>query len=58
MKAWGMSAWRYYPIYWGVRAGGWAAWNKHRKDGHPEAGKFADSPDILSKTIFASQTGK
>lgn len=46
MEAWGMPAWRYYPIYWGVRTGGWAAWNKHRKDGHPEDGKFKDSPDI------------
>jgi len=35
-----------YPIWWGVRAGGWVAWNKHRKDGHPQAGKFKDSPDI------------
>lgn len=50
MKVKGMSAWRYYPIYWGVRAGGWAAWNVHRKAGHPEAGKFAGSPDILSKS--------
>lgn len=47
MKAWGMSAWRYYPIYWGVRAGGWVAWNQHRKDGHPEAGKFSSTPDII-----------
>jgi hypothetical protein len=46
MKVWGMPAWRYYPIYWGVCAGGWAAWNAHRKAGHPEVGKFADSPDI------------
>jgi Protein of unknown function (DUF1353) len=51
MKAWGMSPWRYNPIYWGVRMGGWSAWNQHRKDGHPEAGKFAESPDILSKKI-------
>ncbi len=49
MKAWGMSRWRYYPIYWGVRVGGWSAWNEHRKVGHPEVGKFADNPDILSK---------
>lgn len=46
MKLKGMSAWRYEPIYWGVRAGGWAAWNKHRKDGHPQVGKFSDSPNI------------
>lgn len=36
----GIPAWRKYPIYWGVRLGGWYAWNKHRKDGHPEEGKF------------------
>jgi hypothetical protein len=48
MKVKGMSAWRYEPIYWGVRAGGWAAWNAHRKAGDPESGKFADSPDILA----------
>ncbi len=48
MKAWGMSAWRYYPIYWGVRAGGWAAWDEHRKLADPLVGKFADNPDILS----------
>lgn len=52
MKAWGMSPWRYYPIYWGVRAGGWAAWNEHRKVGDPLIGKFADSPDILNKAMF------
>lgn len=49
MKVWGMSAWRYYPIYWGVRAGGFVAWNEHRKAGHPEIGKFKDSPNIASK---------
>lgn len=54
MKIWGMSKWRYYPIYWGVRVGGWAAWNKHRKDGDPQSGKFANSPDILSKDAKAA----
>ncbi len=49
MRTWGMSAWRYEPIYWGVRAGGWAAWNTHRKLGDPENGKFADSPDIKNR---------
>lgn len=54
MKTRGMSAWRYWPIYWGVRAGGWAAWNLHRKVGDPQRGKFAESPDILNK--FGPQT--
>lgn len=51
MKVWGLPAWRYYPIYWGVRTGGWFAWNKHRREGNPQAGKFSDNPDILSLTI-------
>ena len=36
MKTIGMPAWRYYPIYWGVRAGGWVAWNEHRSKGDPQ----------------------
>lgn len=48
MKVWGMSPWRYLPIYWGVRAGGWSAWNEHRKLGNPQAGKFKDSPNIAT----------
>lgn len=27
----GLPAWRRWPIYWGVRLGGWYAWNQHRK---------------------------
>lgn len=38
--------WQRYPIYWGVRVGGWHAWNDHRKNGHPETGKFSATPDI------------
>jgi len=49
MKVKGISAMKYDPIYWGVRAGGWSSWNTHRKLGDPENGKFADSPDILGK---------
>lgn len=30
----GMPWWRRWPIYAGVRAGGWAAWNAHRAAGH------------------------
>ncbi len=56
MKVRGMSPWRYYPIYWGVRAGGWMAWNQHRKDGHPKTGKFAASPDIQQKPSNAPYT--
>ncbi len=40
-------AWRRWPIYWGVRIGGWYAWNDHRKKGDPQQGKFKDSPDIV-----------
>lgn len=43
MEVYGLPAWRRYPIYWGVRAGGWKAWNDHRRDGHPLAGKFVNS---------------
>ncbi len=50
MKVCGIPAWRYWPIYWGVRAGGCVAWNDHRIVGHPKVGKFADSPDIRSKS--------
>ncbi len=38
--------WRRWPIYCGVRIGGWYAWNLHRKAGDPLNGKFQDSPDI------------
>lgn len=45
----GLPAWRRWPIYWGVRMGGWYAWNDHRKKGNPAAGPFKDSPDIVGK---------
>lgn len=32
----GMPWWRRWPIYLGVRIGGWLAWNAHRKVGHPK----------------------
>lgn len=38
--------WRRWPIYWGVRLGGWYAWNDHRKKGDSQNGKFKDTPDI------------
>jgi len=42
----GIPDWRKYPIYWGVRLGGWYAWNQHRKNGNPKQGAFSDTPDI------------
>lgn len=33
MKCFGIPAAKRYPIYWGVRIGGWYAWNQHRKNG-------------------------
>lgn len=53
MKVKGMPMYRAYPIYWGVRVGGWAAWNQHRKDGHPEIGKFSRSPNIADANAAA-----
>lgn len=35
MKARGKKLWIRTAMYWGVRMGGWAAWNAHRKAGHP-----------------------
>jgi hypothetical protein len=45
----GLPAWRRLPIYWGVRVGGWYAWNDHRKKGDPLNGKFQNSPDLADK---------
>ncbi len=42
----GLPFWRRWPIYWGVRVGGWYAWDDHRNKGDPVNGKFKDSPDI------------
>lgn len=42
----GLPFWQRYPIWWGVRVGGWKSWNDHRRDGHPEAGKFSQNPNI------------
>lgn len=49
MVVFGVSAWRRWPIYWGVRAGGWYAWDDHRKKEDPKSGPFKDSPDIVGK---------
>ena len=48
MELIGVPNYKRHMIWFGLRIGGWAAWNKHRKDGDPQAGKFADSPDILA----------
>jgi hypothetical protein len=42
----GLPFWRRYPIWWGVRIGGWYAWDTHRKTGDPLVGKFSENPDI------------
>lgn len=42
----GVSAWKANLFYRGVHMGGWKAWSEHRKQGHPEDGKFSSSPDI------------
>lgn len=44
----GLPWWRRWPIYAGVRAGGWYAWNDHRKKGDPGNGKFKDTPDLAA----------
>ena len=30
----GIPEWKMQGIYWGLRLGGWAAWNEHRRMGH------------------------
>ena len=42
MAVLGISLWRRYLIYWGVRLGGWYAWNDHKKRGST-VGKFQDN---------------
>lgn len=34
MKVDGVAPWKRQQIFWGVRIGGWKAWNEHRKAGH------------------------
>ncbi len=50
MGVMGLSNWIKYPIYWGVKFGGFYAWNEHRKQGHPEQGKFQTTIDINQKS--------
>ncbi len=47
----GIAHWEANLYYGGVRIGGWAAWNDHRRLGDPLNGKFADSPDIKQKGL-------
>lgn len=42
----GTSKWKISLLYYGLRLGGQSAWDDHRKKGHPEVGKFKNSPDI------------
>ncbi len=49
MEVIGVPAWRAFPIYWGVRLGGWYAWNDHRKKADPHNGAFKDSPNIAGQ---------
>lgn len=56
MKTWGMPAWRYWPIYWGVRLGGFVAWNEHRKAGYPDMGKFRTTPNIVDESVSVSSS--
>lgn len=57
MQVAGVSCWRRYPIWWGVRLGGWAAWNEHRRLGDPQAGKFKDTPDIAGNPALKLKEG-
>lgn len=36
MKTCGIPAWRRQGVYYGLRLGGWIAWNIHRFLGHPK----------------------
>lgn len=48
MKVMDLPSWQRYPIWWGVRLGGWLAWNGHRKSGDPKDGKFAATPNVVN----------
>ena len=40
MKVVKIPAWRRQGVYWGLRLGGWTAWNEHRRLGHPDTVKL------------------
>lgn len=37
MELIGIPAYKRYPIWWGLRVGGWRAWHEHRLLGHSAA---------------------
>lgn len=41
--------WKRRLLWFGLRIGGWRAWNEHTEKGDPKNGKFAGSPDIVNK---------
>lgn len=47
----GTPLWKRRMLWTGLRVGGWHAWNDHRKEGHPETGRFKASPDIIEVAI-------
>jgi hypothetical protein len=51
MGVMGLPFWQRWPIYAGVRVGGWAAWNAHRaaRDGADTPTKFPVPPVITPK---------
>jgi hypothetical protein len=50
----GISRWKRYPIWWGVRLGGWVAWRDHRKQGH----SINDSAKITQRFMDDQSTCK
>lgn len=44
--------WQRLPIYWGVRIGGWHAWNQHRKEGNLKVASVSD--DISGDPTYPS----
>lgn len=47
MTIFGVPDWKRDMLYEGVRAGGWWAWDQHRKSGDPQDGKFG--PVVISE---------
>lgn len=46
MRVSGMPAWRCRLIYWGVKFGGWHAWETHREDSSPLTVEYTMSAKI------------
>ncbi len=49
MEVMNLPWWQRWPIYAGVRAGGWVAWNTHRKNHDGEPTKYP-VPDAITPT--------